>query len=201
MKFLFQPIKPFIISQDFGEDKVCFNGAGNLINKQTFASCPVGFTSLYHKTNGHNGLDLIAKRWQPVYAAAGGVVQEIQTEVERGLGCGIVTQVGDKYYKHRYWHFIALDCYVGEIVKTGDLIGYVDSTGYSTGDHLHFELKECTKSGATLNIGNGHLGAIDPKPYLFDTFACDEQGKIKQLTEIIAKLSTILADLLRRKTH
>ena len=147
-KFIWYPVTPFSINQGFGQDNACVSNTDNktVISKKNEETCPVGYRSLYTQTKGHNGLDLRAFRWQPVYASHDGIVTEVQTEVERGLGVGIVsnekrffTESNSKeYYKTRSWHFIALDVYRGEKVKTGDFIGYADSTGYSSGDHLHY---------------------------------------------------------------
>ena len=70
-KFIYQPVSPFFINQRFGEDNACISTLDNktVITKPVGASCPVNFRSLYANTNGHNGLDLRAARWQPVYVA------------------------------------------------------------------------------------------------------------------------------------
>src|SRR3990167_47109 len=124
MKFLFWPVKPFVVNQKFGEDNVCISldGAGKLVWKQNTQTCPVGYKSLYSQTNGHNGLDLNAIRWQPCYASQTGIVWEVQTEVARGLGIGIVTDAKyfcnetgkDEHFTIRYWHFIALNVHKGD---------------------------------------------------------------------------------------
>src|SRR3990167_8048684 len=118
-KFLYQPVSPFYINQRFGEDNACISTLDNktVITKPVGASCPVNFRSLYANTNGHNGLDLRAARWQPVYVAHDGIVTEIQTEEARGLGIGIVSNEkrffeesnSKEFYKTRSWHFIAMN--------------------------------------------------------------------------------------------
>lgn len=216
-KFLYQPVSPFRVGQYFGEDRACLSEADNktVIVKETNATCPPGTRSLYSRTNGHNGLDIQANRWQPVYASHDGIVTEVQTEIERGLGVGIVSneqryfeEVGAKsHYKTRYWHFIAIDVHLGEKVKAGDLIGYADSTGYSAGDHLHFELKPVTIEGQwpdgrpvyfnTIQ-NNTHLGAINPLPYMENVFALKFAGFLRQFMEITARIADFIGDYARR---
>ena len=215
-KFLWHPVSPFTIHQRFGEDRACVSNADNktVISKKTNAACPSGYRSLYVQTKGHNGLDVAAGRWQTVYAAHDGMVTEVQTEEARGLGVGIVTdkqylckETGKKeHFKTRYWHFIALDVHLGEKVKVGDLIGFADSTGFSSGDHLHFELKPVIilewENGRPIynNVlqRNGMLGAIDPMPYFNNGSALQVAGIIRQIAELSAKLADFIADKLRR---
>lgn len=204
MKFLYQPIKPWIINQRFGENKACVDLT---TGKQTIfcdgLNPPAGYKSVYSNMKGHNGVDLDAKRWQPVYCAQAGRVDEVCTEIERGLGVGVRTLAPDgKWYRHRYWHLIALDVESGDELLTGDLIGYADSTGFSSGDHLHFELKEVDKDGRVLNQNNGYFGAIDPLPFMETMFALDIKGivaQIKTIREKVALIFDYLADKLRKK--
>lgn len=194
----------WIINQNFGEDKACISNTkpDRFVYKETDQKCPVGFRSVYSQMLGHNGLDLHCVAWQPVYAARDGIVKEVQTEIERGLGVGIVSVDNDgEYYKHRYWHLNAISVKLGQEVKTGDLVGYAGSTGYSTGVHLHFEVKRCTKDGNTLYDNNGYFGAIDPLP-LIDTqiSALQAKGYVSQialLKEKIALLADSIGDWLR----
>lgn len=204
-KFIYQPVSPWHINQNFGENCSCVNDAGQVVTIPNGGTCPVGYHGLYAPLLGHNGLDLMAKRWQEVYAAHDGVVNELQTEIARGLGIGIITnkqyfckETGKpEYFKTRYWHFIAMDVHIGDKVKAGDLIGYADSTGYSSGDHLHFELKPVTLSGANILQTNGYNGAIDPLPYMENYSALQYAGLIRQITELTAKIANLLADKLR----
>ena len=215
-KFLYQPVSPFYISQGFGEDRLCISNADNktLVGKDTNAVCPVGYRRVYEATNGHNGLDIPAYRWQPVYACHDGIVNEVQTEVERGLGIGIVSdekryfvESNDRHhYKTRYWHFISMDVHIGDKIKTGDFIGYADSTGRSTGDHVHLELKPVNiidiENGVPVcnNVlqNNTHLGAVNPLTYMENISALKIAGVIRQISEITAKVADYIADLLRR---
>lgn len=183
MKFLYKPLKPFFLGQEYGEE----NTAAHL--RQLYAT---------YGLKGHNGLDIGAYRGQPVYCACDGKVSYVETSSGTGLAVEVLSQIGDKYYKHVYGHLQGYNVVRNQEVPVGTVLGWADSTGASTGDHLHFGLKECTKEGKTLNYDNGYKGAIDPLPYMFDAYAIDIAPYFKQLKELIAKLSEILADLMRR---
>lgn len=87
----------------------------------------------------HEGIDFAAPVGTPILAAAGGIVVTSETHpqyghmVELDHGNGLVT---------RYAHASRLHAKVGELVKRGQKIAEVGSTGYSTGPHLHFEVRE-----------------------------------------------------------
>lgn len=90
------------------------------------------------KVRPHYGLDFAAKKGTPVYASAAGKVEIAKYSNSAGNFVMINHQNG---YKTQYLH---LDKYVvknGALVEFGDLIGYVGSSGYSTGPHLHFEIR------------------------------------------------------------
>lgn len=196
-QIFYWPVYPVSINQGFGEDKACVSADGKkTVNKESWQTCPEGFKSLYSQTNGHNGLDLQASRWQPVYAAQDGTVVEVQTEEARGLGIGLIHSLDGRFYLTRYWHLAAIDIHLGDFVKAGFMLGYADSTGYSSGDHLHFELKECDAKGRVLNYANTHLGAIDPLPYMIPV---SDNGFKKSFAERIAQLVDKVADLLRKR--
>lgn len=204
MKFLYEPTKPYIPTQFFGENKVCYKRTINGIeyaNKQTEQKCPIGFASMYSMMRGHNGIDSIAKSGTPVYAMQKGKVIEVSTETERGLGVGILSEIrGDvatTYYKHRYWHFKGMNVKMGDKIKTGQLLGWADNTGYSTGDHLHIELKQTDKEGRTIHTDNGFFGAIDPLPHMHPIFALDI-SYFNVSIEAIAKVLDIISERVRR---
>ncbi len=93
----------------------------------------------------HQGLDIAAPRGTAVYAAADGTViysgyrNSYGNVVMINHGGGIVTV---------YAHNSSLVAKKGQEVKRGDIISKVGSTGYSTGNHLHFEVR---KNGSTVN--------------------------------------------------
>ncbi|NLA65781.1 MAG: peptidoglycan DD-metalloendopeptidase family protein [Leucobacter sp.] len=86
--------------------------------------------------SGHRGIDMAIGSWTPIYAASSGTVTYAGWNGDYGNvvyidhGGGLST---------RYAHQIQVSVSRGQWVEVGQHIGYVGSTGYSTGPHLHFE--------------------------------------------------------------
>ncbi|TNE68641.1 MAG: M23 family peptidase [Rhodobacteraceae bacterium] len=103
-----------------------------------------GFGPRFHpilkKTVNHDGLDWGAPVGTPVHAAAAGTV--IREEFSGAYG-NVVGLRHANGYESRYAHLNAFadGVKVGDEVQAGDLIGYVGTTGRSTGPHLHFEIR------------------------------------------------------------
>ena len=87
---------------------------------------------------GHRGIDLAMPTGTPVYATADGVISKADWFSSYGLYISI--EHGGKI-QTRYGHLSRLNVASGQPVKKGDLIGYVGSTGRSTGPHLHYEVR------------------------------------------------------------
>lgn len=83
----------------------------------------------------HEGLDLKAPIGRAVYATADGEVVKVLTD--KGYGKHIVID-HDYGYKTLYAHLSDFAVEDGDTVKRGDLIGYLGSTGRSSGPHLHY---------------------------------------------------------------
>jgi murein DD-endopeptidase MepM/ murein hydrolase activator NlpD len=98
----------------------------------------------------HEGIDLGAAYGSPIAAAAAGVV--IYAGWEGGYGNLVVIDHGGGLAS-AYGHQSRIAVSVGQSVSQGETIGYVGSTGHSTGPHLHFEVRV-----------NGQ--AVDPLGYL-----------------------------------
>jgi murein DD-endopeptidase MepM/ murein hydrolase activator NlpD len=162
---LYYPVSPLYINQYFGKN----------------------FSDLYISQGmlGHSGIDFMAKHGQPIYASHDGICYP---EVDSAGGNGVVIRTLIPYdyngvptfFKTIYWHLIEDDAVVhtGQQVKAGDIIGYADNTGASTGDHLHFGLKPQAvneSNGAWMNLeqNNGYYGAIDPIKYFNGKFASE----------------------------
>ena len=86
----------------------------------------------------HNAIDISSAIGQAVRAPADGIV----VKSEWANGYGNVIYISHGYgYSTRYGHLSAFAVRPGQKVKRGDVIGYVGSTGRSTGPHLHYEVR------------------------------------------------------------
>jgi murein DD-endopeptidase MepM/ murein hydrolase activator NlpD len=209
---LFYPVTPARINQPFG-----VNGAYYQANGVSVA--------------GHNGIDFGAYHGQPIYAAHDGVAF-YQTDDREGHGVIIISDKAydcgktQAFYKTIYWHLcdpLHEPKYTSPVykksgmkVKAGDIIGYADNTGLSSGDHLHFGLKPIVRGGAPrsgdapdLGIGewvnveqnNGYRGSIDPTPFWNGYFAENANAYIANQTlqiGLLTKIVEILTKLLKR---
>ena len=104
----------------------------------TYISCHFGEVDAFGNT-GHRGTDIPAPEGTPILAAHSGTVlvsgwnDSYGNQVLLDNGAGLST---------RYAHMTATAVTAGETVTAGQVIGYVGSTGDSTGNHLHFEVMQ-----------------------------------------------------------
>jgi murein DD-endopeptidase MepM/ murein hydrolase activator NlpD len=93
---------------------------------------------IYKTVKFHAGLDFTAPQGTPIYATADGVVKTAGFS-DGGYGNHVVVNHGYGY-ETLYGHMYRVKVRGGQRVKRGDLIGYVGSTGKSTGPHCHYEV-------------------------------------------------------------
>lgn len=103
----------------------------------------------------HKGVDLAAPTGTPVYATADGVVSRADHFSSYGL---YISLQHGAALETRYAHLSRLAVAAGQRVNKGDVIGYVGSTGRSTGPHLHYEVRM-----------DGE--AVNPIPYMVESEA------------------------------
>lgn len=106
------------------------------------------------RVRAHKGVDYAAKTGTPIYAAASGKIS-MKDYQKRGYGNVIVIDHSDGY-STLYAHMKRVEKGIraGKHVEKGDVIGYVGTSGLSTGPHLHFEVR---KNGKHLDPLNADL--------------------------------------------
>lgn len=108
-----------------------------------------GFGIRYHPIHGgsrfHSGVDLAAPAGSPLTATLDGVVRTAGWAGGYGLLVAITHSGG---VETRYAHLSRLNVTEGELVSEGDIIGFVGSTGETTGPHVHYEVRS---NGTPLN--------------------------------------------------
>lgn len=157
---------------------------------------------------GHNGVDWACTLGEPIYwdCDKKGTVILTNNDATAGVGCDIITEDSDGIFKHTFWHFLlnGLKVRAGQTIDSGELIGFGNSTGWSTGNHLHRQLKKQGKDSLgryyNLNQNNGYQGAIDLTPYFDNLFIRDIMKEllnkqisiIRRMIEILQKMQLLI---------
>lgn len=101
---------------------------------------------IYKTVKMHAGLDFAAPQGTPIYATADGTVS---TAGNTNNGYGNHVVINHSYgYETLYGHMVRVKARAGQSVKRGEVIGWVGSTGKSTGPHCHYEVH---KNGQKIN--------------------------------------------------
>ena len=91
----------------------------------------------------HSGTDIAAPEATPILAAADGIVVDANAIDSWGESYGYYVKIQhDETYETLYAHCLAVFVMDGQEVQQGEVIALVGSTGNSTGNHLHFEVRE-----------------------------------------------------------
>ncbi|MBR2029084.1 MAG: peptidoglycan DD-metalloendopeptidase family protein [Oscillospiraceae bacterium] len=98
-----------------------------------------GYRNIFGYREFHTGIDIPAGYGTPIKASNSGIVT-VAAYQSTGYGNRIIVDHGGGY-KSLYAHCSSLAVKVGDYVAQGDTIAYVGSTGLSTGNHLHFEIR------------------------------------------------------------
>lgn len=119
---------------------------GDLTSSFGYRESPVGRA----RTRFHSGIDVANRRGTAIVAAAPGVVRDVSFN----SGYGRVIEVDHGYgVSTLYAHCTSILVREGQVVEEGRLIATIGSTGWSTGPHLHFEVRI-------------HEEAVDPLDFL-----------------------------------
>ena len=115
---------------------------------------------IYKTSEFHAGIDFAARRGTPIYATGDGTVSRADDNA-RGFGKHVVIDNGYGY-QTLFGHMSKMAVKPGEKVHRGEVIGYVGSTGRSTGSHVHYEV---IKDGKPINPINFFFNDLTPKQY------------------------------------
>ncbi len=121
---------------------------------------------VYKVTKFHAGLDFTASQGTPIYATADGVVKEADFNAG-GFGNHVIINHGYGY-ETLYGHMVRMKVKVGDKINRGEVIGYVGSTGKSTGPHCHYEVHK-----------NGD--PVDPVYYFYNDLSPEQYDRLLKM--------------------
>jgi len=121
---------------------------------------------VYKTVKLHPGLDFTAPAGTPIYATADGAIEFAGNRGD-GYGNNVIINHGFGY-KTLYGHMYRIKARGGQRVKRGEVIGWVGSTGKSTGPHCHYEV-----------IKNGNK--IDPIYFFYDDLTPEQFDRLLKL--------------------
>ncbi|QZE14555.1 M23 family metallopeptidase [Halosquirtibacter laminarini] len=118
---------------------------------------------IYKIPKFHYGMDFSAPIGTEIFATGNGVVKRV---IRSKVGYGLHILVDHEYgYETLYAHMSKFNVKKGQRVHRGDVIGYVGSTGKSTGPHLHYEVHKNKR-------------AVNPQNYYFQDLTAEEYEKM-----------------------
>ncbi len=125
---------------------------------------------IYKIRKMHAGIDFSAKSGTPIQATGDGKVIKVKNSGRRSYGLHVIIDHGYGY-QTLYGHMSSADVKVGQVVKKGQEIGKVGSTGASTAPHCHYEVHYKGK-------------AINPIDYVLDGLSPKEYQELVRLAEL-----------------
>lgn len=140
--------------------------------KRTASGYGMRVHPIYKYRRMHNGMDFSAPRGTEIYATGNAVVKKVR--LTPGYGNLVILDHGFGYETY-YAHMNKFNVKKGQKVKRGDIIGYVGSTGVSTGPHLHYEVH---KDGRVMNPINFYHADLTPEEYdiMFNLSSLENQS-------------------------
>jgi len=131
---------------------------------------------IYKIRKFHYGLDFTAPVGTPIYSTGDGIIEFIASSTDKASqGYGNIIIINHGYsYKTLYGHMSKFNVKKGQTVKRGQIIGFVGSTGLSTGPHLHYEVIKDNEK-------------VNPINYLFNSLTPEEYQTIIEISNNIKK--------------
>lgn len=203
MMKIYRPIGSNKLTQRFGANEACvgFTGIHPVkVVKKVNGICPSGTRDMYQAMGmkGHNGEDWATWYREPCYfPVESNLTWKARTEIDRDGGKGVDVISNEEinltgtptHIKFRFWHLADSAVHDGQAVIQGQRIGYCDSTGASSGNHLHFSMKFCDSNGKTIYPDNGFRGAVDFRPWFINEFV---QMPIKPKNNLVDELNKLI---------
>ncbi|HBM07788.1 peptidase M23 [Pseudomonas sp. Choline-3u-10] len=146
---------------------------------------------ILNKIRAHKGVDYAAARGTPIKSAGDGKV--LLAGRKGGYGNTVVIQHGNRY-RTLYAHMqgFAKGVRNGSSVKQGQIIGYIGTTGLSTGPHLHYEFQ----------VDGVHVDPLGLKLPMADPIAKNEKQRFLKLSDpLIARMDDERATMLAMKSE
>lgn len=143
------------LKEQGGDRDLVFTGRFRLpLNGRLSSGFGMRLHPIARRRKMHTGIDIVAPEGTPIHATAPGRV--FFADIKGGYGNCVIIVHGyhnNQSFSTLYAHLTDILVSTGDMVEAGEIIGTVGSTGYSTGPHLHFEIRV---DGTPVN----------PKPYL-----------------------------------
>ncbi|HMO61029.1 MAG TPA: peptidoglycan DD-metalloendopeptidase family protein [Ferruginibacter sp.] len=162
----YDDIEKLIKSQDV---KLASIPAIQPVSNKNLTRIASGFGMRIHPIYGipkmHYGLDFTAPQGTPIFATGDGVVKEAGP----GSGTGNHVVINHGYgYETEYMHMVRIKVRERQRVKRGEVIGWVGSTGASTGPHCHYEVHV-----------NGH--PVDPVYFFYNDLTPEQYDRVLKI--------------------
>ncbi len=162
----YDAIEKLIQNQD---EKLASIPAIQPVSNKDLSRVASGFGMRIHPIYGipkmHSGLDFTSPQGTPIYATGNGRV----TTAGGGTGTGNHVIINHGYgYETVYMHMVRIKARVGQQVKRGEVIGWVGSSGASTGPHLHYEV-------------HINRSAVDPVYFFFNDLNAEQYDRMLKI--------------------
>ncbi|MEQ1552974.1 MAG: M23 family metallopeptidase [Ferruginibacter sp.] len=162
-------IEKLIANQD---EKLASIPAIQPVSNKELTKIASGFGFRIHPIYGiakmHNGLDFTAPQGTPIYATGNGQV----STAGAGGGAGNHVIINHGYgYETVYMHMVRIKTSVGAKVKRGEIIGWVGTTGASTGPHCHYEVHVNTVP-------------VDPVYFFYNDLNAEEYDRVLKIAAV-----------------
>ncbi|MBW4517179.1 MAG: peptidoglycan DD-metalloendopeptidase family protein [Timaviella obliquedivisa GSE-PSE-MK23-08B] len=148
---------------------------------------------IFGESRFHSGSDIGAEQGTPVLAAFAGKVE--LADFMGGYGLAVVLRHNKDTEETLYAHLSELFVKPGEVVKQGEVIGRVGSTGNSTGPHLHFEFRQQSSDGSWVTMDPGQALEFSLAKFVTNLqLAQTKKPLVAQVVDPLQRLKVVLQE-------